>query len=191
MPASWYYAVPVLTTTTPSGLVLASAYLSTAPPVDYSFALDKPLHTLAILLLLAGLALVAADAWSSRRPHHQHHHHYVAFALNNVHTRHPGEEIWTEAGHHAPRRPWSLRAVGALLALLLFAMCGRIAIFYRVTRNIECTGPPALVRPIPRPCPPQSNHPPLLTRPGLPPPRCRSLPQHPPSQPAPVPRLER
>ncbi|USP77386.1 glycosyltransferase family 90 protein [Curvularia clavata] len=138
----------------PCGLVLASAYLSTATPIDYSFALDKPLHTVAILLLLTGLALVAAEAWSSRRRHHPHHYHhhqsqpptatYVAFALNNVQTRHPGEEIWTEAGQHAPRRAWSLRAVGALLAVLLFALCGRIAIFYNVTRHVECTGPPAL-----------------------------------------------
>lgn len=142
-----------------SGLVLASAYLTTPAPVDYSFALDKPLHTTALVLLLTGLVLVAVEAWSSRRrPHHHHHHHhphqhqplstttYVAFALNNVQARHPGEEIWTEAGLHVPRRPWGLRAVGALLAVLLFAICGRIAIFYRVTTNVECTGPSPLVR---------------------------------------------
>ncbi|EMD94100.1 glycosyltransferase family 90 protein [Bipolaris maydis ATCC 48331] len=134
----------------PCGLVLASAYLTTPAPVDYSFALDKPLHTTALVLLLTGLALVVVEAWSSRRRPHHHQHQplsattYVAFALNNVQTRHPGEEIWTEAGLHAPRRPWGLRAVGALLAVLLLAICGRIAIFYRVTTHVECTGPSPL-----------------------------------------------
>ena len=141
-----------------SGLVLASAYLSTATPLDYSFALDKPLHTLALVLLLTGLALVAAEAWSSRRRPHHHTHYppqqpatYIALALSNVQTRHPGEEIWSEAGLHGRPRAWSVRAVGALLALLLFAICGRIAIFYRVISHVECSGPSAWVR-RPAPC---------------------------------------
>ncbi|KAI4921650.1 hypothetical protein J4E90_000076 [Alternaria incomplexa] len=128
----------------PCGLVLASGYLSTATPVDYSFALDKPLHTVAIVLLLTGLAVVAIEAWSSRSAQPQPHTRYIAIALNQVQSRPAAEEIWTEAGQPGRRRGWSVRAVGALLAVLLFAICGRIAIFYRVTKDVECSGPSAL-----------------------------------------------
>jgi hypothetical protein len=133
--------------TNSSGLVLASGYLSTAPPVDYSFAFDKPLHTVAIVLLLTGLAVVAIEAWGYRSaaqlplpPR------YVAIPLGDGHSRPPGEEIWTEAGAPVRRRAWSVKAVGALLAVLLFAVCGRIAIFYRVIKDVECSGPSASVR---------------------------------------------
>ncbi|KAF7575630.1 glycosyltransferase family 90 protein [Pyrenophora tritici-repentis] len=90
----------------PCGLALASGYLSTPTPIDYSFAFDKPLHTVGIVL--------------------------------------PAEEIWTETGQPGRRRAWSVRAVGALLTVLLFAICGRIAIFYRVMKHVECSGPSAL-----------------------------------------------
>jgi hypothetical protein len=129
-----------------SGLVLASGYLSTAPPVDYSFAFDKPLHTVAVVLLLTGLAVVAIEAWGHRTaaqlplpPR------YVAIPLGDGHSRPPGEELWTEAGAPVRRRAWSVKAVGALLAVLLFAVCGRIAIFYRVIKDVECSGPSATV----------------------------------------------
>ncbi|OAL03623.1 hypothetical protein IQ06DRAFT_109873 [Phaeosphaeriaceae sp. SRC1lsM3a] len=126
------------------GLVLASAYLSTAAPVDYSFAFDKPLHTVAVVLLLTGLAIVAIEAWGYRAAHPQLPPRYVAIPLSEGSTRPPGEEIWTEAGAPLRRRAWSVKAVGALLAVLLFAVCGRIAIFYRVMRDIECSGPSAM-----------------------------------------------
>jgi hypothetical protein len=120
--------------------------LTTAAPVDYSFALDKPLHTVAIVLLLTGLAVVAIEAWSSRNAQPQPPTRYIAIALNQVQSRPAAEEIWTEAGQPGRRRGWSVRAVGALLAALLFAICGRIAIFYRVTKDVECSGPSAWVR---------------------------------------------
>lgn len=119
--------------------------MSTATPVDYSFAFDKPLHTVAVVLLLTGLAIVAIEAWSSRSSQPQPPTRYIAIALNQVQSRHVAEEIWTEAGQPGRRRGWSVRAVGALLAVLLFAICGRIAIFYRVTKDVECSGPSALV----------------------------------------------
>jgi hypothetical protein len=98
------------------------------------------------VLLLTGLAVVAIEAWSSRSTKPRPPTRYVAIALNNVQGRHPGEEIWTEAGQPGRRRAWSVRAVGALLAVLLFAICGRIGIFYRVMKDVECSGPSALVR---------------------------------------------
>lgn len=147
-------------TASSSGLVLASAYLSTATPVDYSFALDKPLHTVAVVLLLTGLAVVAIEAWGYRSAQPQPPPRYVAIPLGDGNSRPPGEEIWTEAGAPIRRRAWSVKAVGALLAVLLFAVCGRIGIFYRVTKDIECSGPSAMVR---SRCPPLC--PPLLTAP--------------------------
>lgn len=98
------------------------------------------------MLLLTGLAVVAIEAWSSRSAQPQPPTRYIAIALNQVQSRHAVEEIWTEAGQPGRRRGWSVRAVGALLAVLLFAICGRIAIFYRVTKDVECSGPSALVR---------------------------------------------
>ncbi|KAH8729141.1 hypothetical protein GQ44DRAFT_674822 [Phaeosphaeriaceae sp. PMI808] len=128
----------------PCGLVLASGYLSTAPPIDYSFALDKPLHTTAIVLLLTGLAIVAIEAWGRRSSQPIPPTRYIAIPLSAGQSRPPGEEIWTEAGAPTRRRAWSVKAVGALMAVLLFAVCGRIGIFYRVTKDVECSGPSAM-----------------------------------------------
>jgi hypothetical protein len=127
-----------------SGLVLASGYLSTAPPIDYSFALDKPLHTVAVVLLLTGLAIVAIEAWGHRTAQPQLPPRYIAIPLGDGQSR-PGEEIWTEAGAPSRRRAWSVKAVGGLLGMLLFAICGRIGIYYRVMKDVECSGPSAMV----------------------------------------------
>ena len=129
-----------------SGLVLSSSYLSTATPIDYSFAFDKPLHTVGVVLLLTGLAVVAIEAWPSRSAQPQPPTRYIAIPLSRGQARPSGEEIWTEAGHPGRRRAWSVRAVGALLAVLLFAICGRIGIFYRVMKDVECSGPSSMVR---------------------------------------------
>ena len=129
-----------------SGLVLASGYLSTAPPVEYSFAFDKPLHTVGLVLLLVGLAVVAIEAWPGRHTQPQPPTRYIAIALGDGQSRPPQEEIWTEAGQPGRRRAWSVRTVGALLAVLLFAICGRIGIFYRVVKDVECSGPSTWVR---------------------------------------------
>ncbi|KAF1946861.1 hypothetical protein EJ02DRAFT_418207 [Clathrospora elynae] len=128
----------------PCGLVLASGYLSTAQPVDYSFAFDKPLHTVGIVLLLTGLAVVTIEAWLSRAVQPLPPTRYIAIPLRDGQSRQPGEEIWTEAGQPGRRRAWSVRAVGALLAVLLFAICGRIAVFHGVVKDVECSGPSAL-----------------------------------------------
>jgi hypothetical protein len=125
-----------------SGLVLASAYLSTATPIEHSSALDKPLHTLGAVLLLTGLAIVAIETWGCRTPPLPPR--YIAIRLEDGHGRPTGEETWTEP---VRRRAWSVK--GALSAVLLLAMCGRIAIFHRVVKDVECTGPSAIV----------SNHP--------------------------------
>jgi hypothetical protein len=170
-----------------SGLVLASGYLSTATPVDYSFAFDKPLHTVAVVLLLTGLAVAAIEAWGRHRnAQPQLPPRYVAIPLGDGHGRHPGEETWTEAGAPVRRRAWSVKTVGALLAVLMFAVCARIAIFYRVTKDIECAGPSAVVR-IHTYSPTYRT---ALTPPVVPSPRPRALPQPAPSLPPPVPRLE-
>lgn len=128
-----------------SGLVLASGYLSTAPPIEYSFAFDKPLHTVAVVLLLTGLAIAAIEAWAARTAPPLPLTRYIAIPLGEGQSRPPGEEIWTEAGASGRRRAWSVQTVGALLAVLLFAICARLGIYYRVMKDVECSGPSAVV----------------------------------------------
>ncbi|KAH6611979.1 hypothetical protein C7974DRAFT_406747 [Boeremia exigua] len=128
----------------PCGLILASSYLSTATPIEYSFALDKPLHTTCVVLLLTGLLVVAVEAWPGRPHQPQLPARYVAIPLNDAHSRHHPEQQWNEAGLVGRRKSSSVRAVGALLAVLLFAICGRIGVFYRVTKDVECSGPSAV-----------------------------------------------
>lgn len=125
--------------------MLASSYLSTATPIEHSFALDKPLHTACAVLLLTGLLVVAVEAWPGRPHQPQLPARYVAIPLRDGQSRQRAEQHWTEAGLVGRRRSWSVRAVGALLALLLFAICGRIGLFYRIMRDVECAGPSAVV----------------------------------------------
>ncbi|KAF2124912.1 glycosyltransferase family 90 protein [Dothidotthia symphoricarpi CBS 119687] len=125
----------------PCGLILASSYLSTASPVGYSFAFDKPLHTAGVVLLLTGLVIVACEAWSRQTSQPRLPTRYVAIPLSDGHSRPHREEIWNEAGQPAQKRAWGVRTVGALLAILLFAICGRIGVFYYVVKNVECSGP--------------------------------------------------
>ena len=129
-----------------SGLVLASGYLSTASPIDHSFAFDKPLHTVGVVLLVTGLAVVALEACISRNAQPQLPTRYIAIPLSQGQSRTPSEEVWTEAGQPGKRRGWTVKAIGALLTVLLFAICGRIAIFHHVMKHLECSGPSALVR---------------------------------------------
>ncbi|KAF2626426.1 glycosyltransferase family 90 protein [Macroventuria anomochaeta] len=128
----------------PCGLILASSYLSTATPIEYSFALDKPLHTTCVVLLLTGLLVIAVEAWPGRPHQPQLPARYVAIPLSDGHSRQHAEQHWTEAGLVGRRKSWSVRAVGALLAVLLFAICGRIGVFYRVVKDVECTGTSAV-----------------------------------------------
>ncbi|CBX90960.1 predicted protein [Plenodomus lingam JN3] len=135
---------PLLSVVRNSGLVLASGYLSTAPALDYSFALDKPLHTVGVVLLLTGLVIVATEVWLSRTAQPRPPTRFVAIALSEGQRRPPGEEIWTETGQPGRRKVWTVRAVGALLTVLMFAICGRIAVFYCVMKHVECAGPSTL-----------------------------------------------
>ncbi|KAF3036520.1 hypothetical protein E8E11_005625 [Didymella keratinophila] len=128
----------------PCGLILASSYLSTATPIEHSFALDKPLHTACIVLLLTGLLVVAVEAWPGRPHQPQLPARYVAIPLSDGRTSQHAEQHWTEAGLIGRRKSWTVKSVGALLAVLLFAICGRIGLFYRIMRDVECTGPSAV-----------------------------------------------
>lgn len=134
-----------LLTARTSGLVLASSYLSTATPIEHSFALDKPLHTICLVLLLTGLLVVAVEAWPGRPHQPQLPARYVAIPLTDGHSRQHAEQQWTEAGLVGRRKPSNVKAVGALLAVLLFAICGRIGVFYRVLKDVECSGPSPVV----------------------------------------------
>jgi hypothetical protein len=97
------------------------------------------------VLLLTGLLIVAVEAWPGRPHQPQLPARYVAIPLSNGHSRQHAEQHWTEAGLVGRKKSWSIKAVGALLAVLLFAICGRIGVFYRVMKDVECSGPAALV----------------------------------------------
>lgn len=131
----------------PCGLVLASAYVSTAQAIDYSFALDKPLHTVGVLLLLTGLAIVALEAWLSPNSHPRPPQpprppaRIVAIALSEGQRSSCGEETWTEEWQPAIHRGPAIRAIGVCPAVLVFSICGRIAVLHRVLKDVECTVP--------------------------------------------------
>ncbi|KAF1960644.1 hypothetical protein CC80DRAFT_464828 [Byssothecium circinans] len=124
----------------PCGLVLGSSYLSTSLPA--SFALDRPLHTVAAVLLLAGLAVVAYETWAqkNRRPNASGRG-YVAIPLAEGNGRPSSEETWPPDEYTVRRGALSRRGIAALLVALLFLLGGRIAVFWAVMREVECTGP--------------------------------------------------
>lgn len=97
------------------------------------------------MLLLTGLLIVAVEAWPGRPHQPQLPARYVAIPLSDGHGRQYAEQHWTEAGLAGRKKSWSVRAVGALLAVLLFAICGRIGVLYLVLKDVECTGPSAAV----------------------------------------------
>jgi len=133
-------SVARLLTTGTSGLVLGSSYLSTS--LHTSFALDRPLHTVAVVLLLSGLAVVAYETWAAknRRPNASDRG-YVAIPLAEGNGRPSSEETWPLEQRAGGRRRLSKRAIAGLLGLLLFVLSGRIGLFYAVIKDVECTGP--------------------------------------------------
>ncbi|KAF2734536.1 hypothetical protein EJ04DRAFT_466374 [Polyplosphaeria fusca] len=127
----------------PCGLVTGTGYLSTA--VDTSFAFDRPLHSIGVLLLFSGLTILAYDAWTTpRRPS----------TLTNQYRLIPLDD---GAGRAVTRDPSPTGPIGArarasdsrkrliLACLLLAIICSRLAVFWRVQRDDECTSPTALV----------------------------------------------
>jgi hypothetical protein len=131
-----------------SGLVLGSSYLATSIPT--SFALDRPLHTIAAVLLLSGLAVVAYEtrAAKTRRPQHVHDRH-VAIPLQDANGRSSSEEDWSSEARTPPYRGLSQRALAVMLAALLCLLGARIAVFHAIIKDVECAGPQLTVRPRP------------------------------------------
>lgn len=123
-----------------SGLVLGSSYLATSIPT--SFALDRPLHTIAAVLLLSGLAIVAYEtrAAKTRRPHN-HHNRHVAIPLQDANGRPSYEEHWSSEERPFHHRGLNPRALAVMLAALLCLMGVRIAVFHAVINDVECAGP--------------------------------------------------
>ncbi|CAI6337407.1 unnamed protein product [Periconia digitata] len=124
----------------PCGLVLASSYLSTSIPT--SFALDRPLHTTAIVLLLSGLAIVAYETWAlkNRRPNASDRG-YVAIPLAEGNGRPSSEETWPLQERPMPRGSLTRKRIALLLVALLFLLGARITIFWAVLKEVECSGP--------------------------------------------------
>ncbi|KAJ4291674.1 hypothetical protein N0V90_009569 [Kalmusia sp. IMI 367209] len=124
----------------PCGLVLGSSYLATSIPT--TFALDRPLHTVAVVLLLSGLAIVAYEtrAAKTRRPNSATDR-YVAIPLADGNGRPSSEEVWSSEERPLRRDGLGQHALAVLLAVLLGLLGARIAIFHAVIRHVECSGP--------------------------------------------------
>lgn len=130
--------------TASSGLVLGSSYLSTSLPT--SFALDRPLHTVGVVLLLSGLAIIAYETWAWKNRRSTANERYVAIPLTEGNGRPSSEEAWPPEERTFRRGALSRRGLAALLVLLLFGLCGRIALFFAVMKDVACTGPTVIVR---------------------------------------------
>lgn len=131
-----------------SGLVLGSSYLATSIPT--TFALDRPLHTVATVLLLSGLAIVAYEthAAKTRRPQNPSSR-YVAIPLQEGNRRPSSEEAWPNEErpfHHHHHHALSPRALAVVLAALLCLLAARLAVFHAVIKDVECAGPQLTVR---------------------------------------------
>ncbi|PSN69396.1 hypothetical protein BS50DRAFT_675553 [Corynespora cassiicola Philippines] len=129
----------------PCGLIIATTYLATA--LDTSFALDRPLHSAAVLLLCSGLAIAAYAYWAQRhqpsRPQSSPER-YIAIPLSDGNGRPSSEQPWPLDRPARQQRRLGLRALAVLVVVLLFAIGARVAIFHRVMKDIECAGPSAL-----------------------------------------------
>ncbi|KAF2442837.1 glycosyltransferase family 90 protein [Karstenula rhodostoma CBS 690.94] len=128
----------------PCGLVLGTSYLATSIPT--TFALDRPLHTIAAVLLLSGLAVVAYEtrAAQTRRPHshsHSQRARHVAIPLQDGNGRPSSEEEWSSEERTPQYRGLGQRALAVMLAALLCLLGARIALFHAVLKDVECAGP--------------------------------------------------
>lgn len=160
-----------------SGLVLGSSYLATSIPT--TFALDRPLHTVATVLLLSGLAIVAYEtrAAKTRRPSNLIDR-YVAIPLQDGNRRPSSEETWSSEDQPLQNRGLSSRALAVMLAALLCLLGARIAVFHAVIKDVECARAQLTVSV--RPQPPFRAF--LTISTGLPPARPGSLPRLPHAQ---------
>ncbi|KAF2264115.1 hypothetical protein CC78DRAFT_602885 [Lojkania enalia] len=127
----------------PCGVVTGTCYL--ASTVDKSFAFDRPVHSAAAVLFLSGLAFVASYflASSSRQPHRKDQ--YLLIPLDES-----GRAVSREPSPAGQRtsifqaRLLDIKTRVALAVLLLVAVCGRVGVFWRVAKDIECAGPTPL-----------------------------------------------
>ncbi|KAF2475770.1 uncharacterized protein BDR25DRAFT_300755 [Lindgomyces ingoldianus] len=133
----------------PCGLVVGTCYLSTT--FDTSFAFDRPLHTIGIVLLLSGLAIVAHGTLTVRN-RIAHRKTSDAIPLSNGYgngngngnSRHMSREASPFGERGLARSLLDARSRAALVMLLLFTICVRVAIYQRVMKDVECAGPTAL-----------------------------------------------
>lgn len=122
-----------------SGLVLGSSYLATSVPT--TFALDRPLHTLAALLLLSGLAIVAYETRAAKTRRPALHARHVAIPLQETNGRPSSADDWSSEARSPPHRGLGHRALAVMLAALLCLLGARIALFHAVLKDVECAGP--------------------------------------------------
>jgi hypothetical protein len=131
--------------TSRSGLITGTTYLSTT--VDTSFAFDRPLHTVGIVLLFSGLTIIAYDAWTAAHRPLAGRSQYNLIDLDV--DEGIGRPLARDSSPTGPisARPRELESRKRLIAacVLLFTLCCRIAVYWRVQTHIECTSPSALV----------------------------------------------
>jgi hypothetical protein len=125
-----------------SGLVVGASYLSAN--LETSFALDRPLRTLAVLLLLSGLTVIAHAVFTSRtRSPRQNGYAAIPLTDKSKNGSRDASPIG-EGRTNTQRGPLSTRAIAGLLLVLLVAIISRGLIHQRVVKDVECAGPSAV-----------------------------------------------
>ncbi|KAF2105805.1 hypothetical protein BDV96DRAFT_694595 [Lophiotrema nucula] len=129
----------------PCGLVVGTSYLTAT--VDTSFALDRPLHTAATLLLLTGLTFAACQAVLTWRHPAPVQENYMLISLNNDDDDDDDESLADDplpSGRPSAAYPISGTRLG-LLAVLVLAICARATLFWRIMKGVECATTSPLV----------------------------------------------
>ncbi|KAF2188703.1 glycosyltransferase family 90 protein [Zopfia rhizophila CBS 207.26] len=125
----------------PCGLIAGTCYLSTT--FNTSFAFDRPLHTIGIVLLLSGLAIIAHGTLTARNRRAYHKERYIAIPLSE-NGRLDSREPSPLGQRGLERSLFDAKSRAALVVALLFTICVRVAIYQRVMKDVECAGPTAL-----------------------------------------------
>ncbi|KAF2714255.1 glycosyltransferase family 90 protein [Pleomassaria siparia CBS 279.74] len=129
----------------PCALIAGTSYLSAT--LDSSFAIDRPLRTLAVVLLLSGFAIIAHGVLASRFYSPQLNNSYTAIPLSDGNGNGNGRMGSRDAsplgderkGLHERRT--GTKALAGLLLLLVLTIWGRAMIHQRIVKDVECTAP--------------------------------------------------
>ncbi|KAF2012960.1 glycosyltransferase family 90 protein [Aaosphaeria arxii CBS 175.79] len=119
------------------GLVLSCWYLTAS--VGTSFALERPVHTAGLTFLVSGFAIVAFGIISARSKNSSHHtgHYEVVPA----HYEEANGLEKTAHGASTDRNRLDMTTRVLLAIALSFIACARVAVTWRILKDIECARP--------------------------------------------------